>query len=226
MTFTDQFKTFQWDDIGLQVQGKTAQDVENALNASRLSIQDFMALISPAGDLYLESMAQKSQQLTRQRFGNTIQLYIPLYLSNKCHNICTYCGFSLENHIKRTTLSEKQILEEIVAIKNMGFEHVLLLTGEAPGTVGMTYFRKVFPLFEKHFSHVSIEIQPLDKSDYSELIGLGVDAVMVYQETYNPISYANYHLRGNKQDFYYRLETADRLGKAGMKKIVILITMT
>ena len=45
--------------------------------------------------------------------------------------------------------------------------------------------------------------------------------MLVYQETYHQNAYAQYHLRGNKQDFFYRLETADRLGRAGVKKIGI-----
>ncbi|MEL0661138.1 2-iminoacetate synthase ThiH, partial [Psychromonas arctica] len=71
---------------------KTASDVERALSNPRLDLEDFKALIRPAAEPYLEQMAQKSQQLTLQRYGKTQQYYIQLYLSNKCSNICTYCG--------------------------------------------------------------------------------------------------------------------------------------
>jgi 2-iminoacetate synthase len=52
-----------------------------------------MALISPAAEA-LPQMAELAERLTRQRFGNTIGFYVPLYLSNLCANDCTYCGFS------------------------------------------------------------------------------------------------------------------------------------
>jgi len=208
-----------WDDVRLQLASKNDADVKKALFSESLGIDDFMALISPAALPYLEQMAQKSYQLTRQRFGKTIQLFVPLYLSNKCHNICTYCGFSLNNPIRRTTLSEAQLEKELEAINKLSFEHVVLLTGEAPGTVGMQYFRNVLPKVKRKMAHVSMEVQPLDEKDYEELIALGLDAVYVYQETYHQGFYAKHHLRGNKQDFTYRLDTADRLGRAGIKKI-------
>lgn len=85
-----------WDDIGLRINAKTNADVERALMAVRPDREDMLALLSPAAARYLEPMAHKAQQLTRQRFGNTVGFYVPLYLSNLCANDCTYCGFSME----------------------------------------------------------------------------------------------------------------------------------
>ena len=221
MSFTETFNQLDWNDIKLTITSKTARDVEQALTANRLTHSQFLALVSPAAEPYLEQIARKSMTLTRQRFGNTVQLYIPLYLSNKCTNICTYCGFSLGNKIRRKTLTIEELGAEAKAIKAMGFEHLLLLTGEAPGTVGMDYFREVLSRLRQHFSHISMEVQPLEQGEYEELMSLGLDAVLVYQETYHRQAYEKYHLRGSKADFDYRLETADRLGKAGIDKIGI-----
>ena len=91
-TFTDRWRQLEWDDIRLRINGKTAADVERALNASQLSRDDLMALLSPAAADYLEPLAQRAQKLTRQRCGNTVSFYVPLYLSNLCANDCTYCG--------------------------------------------------------------------------------------------------------------------------------------
>ena len=110
---------------------KTATDVERALAAPRRTLEDFKALISPAAAPYLEQMAQASHRLTRNRFGNTMQLYAPLYLSNECQNICTYCGFSLDNKLARRTLSSVEMLAEAAVLKQWGYDHVLLVTGEA-----------------------------------------------------------------------------------------------
>ena len=149
VNFSDHYKSLHWDDSKMRLQSYTANDVRRALSRHHRTLEDFQALISPAGEAFLEQMAATSLQLTRQRFGNTVQLYIPLYLSNKCHNICTYCGFSLDNPIRRETLSTEQLDREIAAIKAMGFEHILLVTGEAPGTVGMKYFREVIPYIKE-----------------------------------------------------------------------------
>lgn len=221
MSFVKEWQQLDWDDVKLSVYSKTASDVERALSKPKRDLEDFKALISPAADAYLEQMAQQSAALTRKRFGHTISFYIPLYLSNLCANACTYCGFSMENRIKRRTLTLDEIDAETAAIKQMQFDSVLLVTGEHETKVGMKYFRQTVPEIKKQFSYLAMEVQPLDQQDYAELKGLGLDAVMVYQETYHPSTYAEHHLRGNKTDFEYRLETPDRLAKAGIDKIGI-----
>jgi 2-iminoacetate synthase len=85
-------------------------------------------------------VAQLTHELTKKRFGKTIQMYAPLYVSNECQNICTYCGFSLDNKIKRKTLMDFEIKLEVAALKEAGFDHVLLVAGEANYTVNINYF--------------------------------------------------------------------------------------
>ncbi len=96
-SFEKTFRQYDWDTVKARIQSKTPQDVAAALGKSRRGPEDFMALVSPAAAPYLQQMAALSRQLTQQRFGKTIQLYAPVYLSNECQNICTYCGFSLDN---------------------------------------------------------------------------------------------------------------------------------
>jgi len=217
--FKTLFSQYDWEKVKDSIYTKTAVDVELALQNRRRTIEDFKALISPAAAPYLSSMALLSQQLTRQRFGNTMQLYIPLYLSNECQNICTYCGFSLDNKIARKTLNRAEVLAEVKAIKDMGYDHVLLVTGEAQQTVGLAYFKEMLELIRPYFSNISMEVQPMDQSDYEELIQLGLHSVLVYQETYHEADYKLHHPKGRKSNFNYRLDTPDRLGKAGIHKI-------
>ncbi|NUV06375.1 hypothetical protein MS6203_00697 [Escherichia coli] len=49
----------------------------------------------------------------------------------------------MSNRIKRKTLDEADIARESAAIREMGFEHLLLVTGEHQAKVGMDYFRSV-----------------------------------------------------------------------------------
>lgn len=218
-TFTERWRELDWDDIRLRINSKTAADVERALSARTITRDDLMALLSPTASHYLEPLAQQAQKLTRQRFGNTVSFYVPLYLSNLCANDCTYCGFSMSNKLKRKTLDQQEIERECAAIRKLGFEHLLLVTGEHQTKVGMDYFRQHLPAIRRQFSSLQMEVQPLDEHEYAELKSLGLDGVMVYQETYHQAVYAQHHLRGNKQDFFWRLETPDRLGRAGIDKI-------
>jgi 2-iminoacetate synthase len=213
------FQRYEWEAVKQSIYEKTAADVERALARSSRDLEDFKALISPAAAPYLEAMAQLSHRLTIRRFGKVIQLYIPLYLSNECQNICTYCGFSFENKIRRRTLSAGELLTEAGVIKGMGYEHVLLVSGEANQTVGVDYFIKALQVVRPHFANISMEVQPLDQGEYELLIEEGLHTVLVYQETYHREDYKLHHPKGKKSNFGYRLDTPDRLGKAGIHKM-------
>lgn len=219
MTFKNIFESNNWNEIKASIYAKTKADVEDALHKDKRTLEDFKALISPAAANYLEPMAQLSRQLTLKRFGNTIQMYIPMYLSNECQNICTYCGFSFDNKLPRRTLTDKEILQETEHIKNLGYQHILLVTGEANQTVGVDYFKNALKLMTPHFSHIAMEVQPLEENEYAELVQLGLNTVLVYQETYHKEDYKKHHPKGKKSNFDYRLETPDRLGKSGVHKI-------
>ncbi|MBL4654479.1 MAG: 2-iminoacetate synthase ThiH [Bacteroidia bacterium] len=220
-SFKDTLHQYNWDSIKDLIYSKKEEDVINALSkpTGKCTLDDFMAMISPAGLPFLERMATRSHQITQERFGKIIQLYIPLYLSNECQNICTYCGFSMTNKIKRIILSDDQISKEIEVIKSHGFDNVLIVTGEANKTVGIDYMLHALEIISPHFAQVSMEVQPMDTEDYQKLTEAGVYSILVYQETYNAKKYQDYHPKGRKSNFDYRLDTPDRIGKAGMHKI-------
>ena len=222
MSFLNEFRRHSWDEMGERIYAKTGEHVLRALHKrGRRDLDDFCALVSPAADPYLEEMAQLSYRLTRKRFGNTIQLYIPLYLSNECHNICTYCGFSVDNKLQRLTLDRDQLMQEVAEIKAQGFEHILLVTGEANRKVGVDYFEQVLEWLRPHFASITMEVQALERADYERLIRRGLNSVLLYQETYNAATYKSYHPKGKKSNMDYRLEAPDRLGQAGIHRIGI-----
>lgn len=80
----------------------------------------------------------------------------------------------MDNRIKRKTLNEVEIEREIAAIKRMGFDSVLLVTGEHETKVGIEYFRRALPIIKQAFHYVAMEVQPLQQEEYAELIGLGL----------------------------------------------------
>ncbi len=220
MSFVDLWQEQNFAQIAAAIQTRAAEDVRRALARVRagLTLDDLQALLSPAAAPFLEEMAQLSHRLTIERFGRTIQLYAPMYLSNVCANVCTYCGFSAQNRIPRKVLNPAEILADAAVLRGHGFEHILLVTGET-SRVGVAYLRDSLQLLRPHFAQLSIEVQPLDQIDYETLIEAGLSSVLVYQETYDPAVYPKHHLSGPKSDIRYRLETPDRLGRAGVKKI-------
>lgn len=220
--FAEEIGKYTWNVIHDRILDVNRSMVEEVLlnnSHSRPTPDDFSILISPAAAPFLEEMMQLSSRITQERFGKNMQLFIPMYLSNECQNICTYCGFSFTNKIPRKTLTDAEILAEIEIVKSYGYDNILLVTGEHDKLVGIDYLLHAVELVKQHFSQVSIEVQPMEQHEYELLKKAGVYAVLVYQETYHKDVYKSYHPKGKKSNFEYRLDTPDRLGKAGVYKI-------
>lgn len=186
-----------------------------------LAVDDLAALLSPAAAPFLAEMAHRSAQLTRQRFGNTIQLYAPLYLSSFCVNRCAYCGFAADNAMDRRLLTFEEAEAEAMLLHQRGFAHILLVSGEAPAKLGVEYLESIARRLRDRFAAISIEVQPLETDEYARLFAAGITSVAVYQETYDRTVYSQVHLAGKKRDFDYRLATPERAATAGLREVGI-----
>lgn len=218
--FYDELQRYDWDQTTREIASKTSADVERALSKRVLDIADFMALISPAAEPYLERMAQLSHCYTLERFGRTISMYIPLYVSNACTNACVYCGFNHANPFERVTLLLDQVKAECEAIRRLGpFENLLIVSGEFPALNGVDYIEKVLKVARPYFNNLTIEVMPMKERDYYRLSKSGLNGVVCFQETYNETGYKKYHPRGMKSIFEWRVNGFDRMGLAGLHKI-------
>ena len=145
--FSEELEKIDWEETTKTIYSKTESDVLRALGKEHCDVDDFMALISPAAAKYLEPMAQLSKKYTEERFGKTISMFIPLYITNSCTNSCVYCGFHISNPMARTILTPEQIEDEYKAIKKLGpFENLLLVTGENPAKAGVPYLAKALDI--------------------------------------------------------------------------------
>lgn len=218
--FYEELKKYDWDETTAAIASKTAADVESALGREHLTVDDFMALISPAAAPYIERMAQLSRKYTLERFGKTISMYIPMYVSNACTNACVYCGFNHANPFTRVTLTMDQVKAECEAIRRLGpFENLLIVSGEFPALNGVDYLEEVLHVARPYFHNLTIEVMPLKEKDYYRLTKSGLNGVVCFQETYHEQNYKNYHPRGMKSIFEWRLNGFDRMGAAGVHKI-------
>lgn len=218
--FSEEIRKIDWDETTAKIMAKTDADVVRALNKTHCNVDDFMAMISPAGVKYLEPMARLSRRYTREKFGNTINMFIPIYITNSCSNSCVYCGFHVQNKIKRIVLTEDEIVREYKAIKELGpFDNLLVLTGENPKVAGVDYIGRALDLAKPYFNNLQIEVMPLAAEDYAELRNHGLNGVICFQETYHEANYKKYHPRGMKSNYEWRVNGFDRMGMAGVEKI-------
>lgn len=221
MSFLEHLREIPLAPILNAAQNASGTEVERALSSDSLDLYDFAALLSPEADSRLERMARRSHDITLRRFGRTIQLFAPLYLSNECVETCTYCSFARPNAIERRTLTVDEVEAEANILSAQGFRHLLLVSGEHPKRVSPSYVESILERLAPRFPSLSVEVQPQTEEVYSGWVRAGSDGLVVYQETYDREAYARVHLAGKKRDFEWRLDTPERGARAGFRRLGI-----
>lgn len=221
MSFVAEFNRLPMAALVAAARETSLEDVRKSFMKRKLGLFDFARLISPSAGEMLENLSQRSQELTRQRFGNVVRFFTPLYLSNECINNCKYCGFSRDNPILRVTLSIEDVLREAGALKEQGFRNILLVAGEHPKFISTDYIAQCVKALRAEFPGISLEVGPMETEEYVPMVSEGAEGLVVYQETYDRDVYAQVHTSGPKRDFDWRMETPERAYKAGFKRLGI-----
>ena len=169
----------------------------------------------------LEALARRSQQLTRRHFGNTMRMFAPLYVSNECVNNCSYCGFSRDAAILRSTLSVEHVVREARHLHALGFRSLLLVAGEHPKFVSEGYLQRCLDALAPFIPTLAIEVGPMEDAQYAEIVHHGAEGLVVYQETYDRQVYQSLHTAGPKRNFDWRLNCPERAYAGGFRRIGI-----
>jgi len=223
MSFADELKHWPVERVRQAIEASTPDDVERALGREVRGPRDLAALLSRHAIPRLEAIAREAQRLTRRHFGRTISLYAPIYISNICASDCLYCGYAVRsgNKERRRTLSEAELRQECEALRAHGYLSVLLLTGEAPHAVSPGQIGQAVSIAHEYFPSVAVEVYSLKEEEYRGLVRRGTDGVTLYMETYHRPTYEQVHPQGIKRDYLYRLDTMDRAGRAGVRRLSI-----
>jgi 2-iminoacetate synthase len=185
------------------------------------ALRRFATLLEPLDGAGLEALAREAALQTRRNFGRAVRMFAPLYLSNECINSCVYCGFSRENAIARVTLEAAQVATEARHLSAEGFRSVLLVAGEHPKFVSQGYLERCVAAVAAEVPSVALEVAPLETARYRALVQAGAEALVVYQETYDPELYERLHTAGPKRDYAWRLGCPERGYDAGFRRIGI-----
>ncbi len=119
------------------------------------------------------------------------------------------------------TLSVDEVMREGRALQEQGFRNVLLVAGEHPKFVSNGYLADCVRALHAEIPSISLEVGPMETSDYASMVNAGADGLVVYQETYHRDLYAELHTSGPKRDFDWRLETPGRAYAAGFRRLGI-----
>jgi len=160
-----------------RIKNTTTAEVQSQLNClpGLFNLDRLAALISPAAADFLEQMAQQAKMLTTQRFGKTISLYAPLYVSNFCINNCSYCGCSTQSTQNRIRLDINRAVAEADILAAQNIRHILLVSGEDHDFITIDYLCLLAQQLKNKFSSISIEVYPMRTTDYQKLFAAGID---------------------------------------------------
>lgn len=199
--------------------------IQKALQKERLSLAETAALLQTTDPELVEEILEGARALKRRVYGNRIVLFAPLYIGNHCKNDCVYCGFRAPNReAVRQTLSDRELVEQVVALENEGQKRLILVYGEhskytpefIAHTVGLVYGTRSG---NGEIRRVNINAAPLDYEGFATVREAGIGTYQIFQETYHPEAYRQYHLSGPKADFDYRLTALDRAQEAGIDDV-------
>lgn len=219
MSFSQLFDRAPIDAAISRMEAYSAADVRQAMRGHAVQGAAAAPLFSPAAAGMLEELAQTAHRLTVERFGRTIGLYAPLYLSNECVCTCTYCGFSMGLDIKRRTLRIDQVIREARLLHGSGLRNVLLVSAEHPKAVPVAYLTQCVREVKTLAHYVGLEVAAATEEDYAQFALAGCDGVVVYQETYDAVVYGAHHLGGPKMKYHWRLDALERAARAGIKHL-------
>jgi 2-iminoacetate synthase len=223
LVFSETLKNYDFEKISELIKKADPSDhlilnvMEKASRFEQLNENDLLVLLSSNAKKYSKEIQRLAHSITLQRHGRVMRFYAPLYVSNECTNGCIYCGFNTSGSIKRVTLELDEVRSEADALKAIGIQHVLLVSGESVKKAGVGYLSEVSRLLSDMFATVSVEVAPMETEEYKTLVYAGVEGVTCYQETYDPKLYSEYHVSGPKRLMERRLDTLDRAGRAGIR---------
>ncbi|MCF8218147.1 MAG: [FeFe] hydrogenase H-cluster radical SAM maturase HydG [Bacteroidales bacterium] len=201
--------------------------IQKSLNKERLNLKDTATLVNAKDPDLIEEIKEGARKLKELVYGNRIVLFAPLYIGNKCTNDCQYCGFRVSNkEAVRKTLDDSEIKKEVAALEDNGQKRLILVYGEHPDYDADYIAHTVKTVYEVkqgngEIRRVNINAAPLDIEGFRKVHEAGIGTYQVFQETYHPEAYKEYHLGGKKRDYNYRLTSLDRAMEAGIDDVGI-----
>ncbi len=201
--------------------------IDKSLAKNRLTLQETATLLNASEPGLIEEIKEGARKLKEEVYGNRIVLFAPLYVGNKCSNNCQYCGFRVSNKSsQRTTLTDRQLTEEVEALEENGQKRLILVFGEHPdyhpGYIAQVV-KKVYRVKKGNgeIRRVNINAAPMEIDGFRAVKDAGIGTYQIFQETYHPEIYKVYHPSGKKSNYDYRLTALDRAQEAGLDDVGI-----
>jgi len=191
-----------------------------------LTMEEVLCLSHVEKPELLAEIFSTAKEIKEEIYGSRLVLFAPLYISNRCHNECTYCAFRASNtELTRRTLTQQEIAEETRILIKQGHKRALVVAGEELPEEGFQYIldsiatvyaTKVGP---GEIRRVNVNLAPLSVDRFRALKDAQIGTFQLFQETYHRPTYASVHLKGRKRNYDWRTTSFDRAMEAGIDDV-------
>lgn len=207
-----------------QMGGQGYEEVlANAIGGANLDPEDVAVLLSCApNEEKRQELVKAATGIKERYYGNTLKKIIPLSISNYCVNDCAYCGYRKGSKIIRKRLPIEEFKKEFDFVFNKGYRHIELVISEdpllKPELLSEYVEYAVQRIGESGTGGITFNIAPLDTEGYRKLKDAGLYGLYMWQESYDPHVYREFHPSGTpKGDFVNRLTAYERMIEAGIR---------
>lgn len=174
----------------------------------QLSLQDVANLVhtvvqSPQGAV-TQLILEKAEAIRRALFGDLVVPMAPVEIANTCASDCVFCGWRISNRdMKRLRLPVDLLMLQVEYLLDLGIHYIEFVSGD-----DIVAVRNQLPILlretKKLFAARGIEGKTcfctlaLTENQYRALHDAGADAMIVWQETYDPEVFRSHVLDGPK----------------------------
>jgi 2-iminoacetate synthase len=207
--------------------------MQKSLAVETLNFDETACLLNVDDAELIAEMEQTASQVKRKVYDNRIVTFAPLYISNRCVNDCSYCGFRKSNKAaKRKRLSIDEIKKETeVLVGQIGHKRLIVVFGEDSKT-DVDYIASTIQAIagvkvktKRGFGQIrrsNVNAAPMSIEDLKILNEVGIGTVQVFQETYHRQTYEQVHPQNTvKGDYLWRLYAMHRAMEAGCDDVGI-----
>lgn len=201
--------------------------LRKALSLKGLTTEEAAILLNRSDAREHEKIFVAAKCVKESIYGNRLVIFAPLYLSSRCVNDCTYCGFGKNTGNDFRTLNSEEIKNETEALIRDGHKRLLLVAAEDPKNFDMDRLeRAVDTVYSvssgpSNIRRVNVNVAPMSTKDFRRLKTFGIGTYQLFQETYNKETYSSVHPSGPKRDYPWRLNAMHRAMEGGIDDVGI-----
>ncbi len=186
----------------------------------------------------MELVCEAGAAVRRRLFGNRVVPMAPVELANTCASDCQFCGWRISNRaMKRLRMPHDLAMLQVEYLVDLGIPYIEFVSGDDIGVVrdllpGLV--RDTRRLFARRGirGKVSFCTLALTENQYAALREAGGDSMIVWQESYDPVTF-RHHVTGGPKAFgihddwrvarddgdgwRFRVESQERALRAGVE---------